>query len=249
MRWRTICFDLDNTLFSHEDAFEKAICFCFETLQEQWLNDKKIESPVDVATWFKTFKKNCDLYWEQFETKKVTAKTYRRLRYHDTMKKFDLPYSDEEADHFHAHYYEIVDSFSKPFDGLVDLMNELTEKNIKVGIITNGPADTQYRKIDKIGLSSLIDREHIFVSEELGVAKPSRDIFDLAITKLGETNGKLFIGDSWEHDICGAIDAGWDAIYLNTRGKPANTGHEPYATCSELAEVLDLIKSDQSMKG
>ncbi|WP_216830009.1 HAD family hydrolase [Alkalihalobacterium elongatum] len=249
MRWRTVCFDLDNTLFSHEDAFEKAICYCFEKLQEQWLQENRIESPIDVAMWFKTFKKYSDLHWNQFETRKITAQTYRRLRYHDTMKEFQMPYSDKEADAFHAQYYDIVDSFSEPFEGLDELMNELKERNVKVGIITNGGVDTQYRKIEKIGLSSFINNDQIFVSDELGVAKPNREIFDLALRKLGVTNEKLFIGDSWEHDVCGAIDAGWDAIYLNTRKQPASTDHEPVATYTKLTQVLNLIKNDQTMKG
>ncbi|WP_209125374.1 HAD family hydrolase [Alkalihalobacillus sp. BA299] len=249
MQWKTICFDLDNTLFSHEEAFEKAICYCFEQLQQKWLEKNVIENQLDLSTWFNSFKRYSDIYWKKFETKKVDAKTYRRLRYHDTMKEFALPYTDEEADAFHAHYYDIVDTFSEPYEGLFELMSVLQQSGIIVGIITNGTADTQYRKVEKIGLASFISNDQIFISEELGVAKPSRKIFDIALQKLGETKEKLFIGDSWEHDICGAIDAGWDAIYLNTRDKPSATNHQPLATCQKLTEVLNVLRDDQSMKG
>ncbi|OLO26940.1 hypothetical protein BTR23_21440 [Alkalihalophilus pseudofirmus] len=249
MRWRTICFDLDNTLFSHEEAFEKAICYCLEQQQQRWLETNQLVNKIDISVWFKTFKSYSDIYWKQFETKQIDARTYRRWRYHDTMKQYHLPYSDDEADAFHAHYYEIVSSFSEPFEGLIEIMNELKQRNITVGIITNGTADTQYRKVKKLGLENFICDEHIFVSEELGVAKPNRAIFDLALERLSHSGEKLFIGDSWEHDICGAIEAGWDAIYLNTRGMPATTEHQPLATFEKLTEVLNLLKNDQSMKG
>lgn len=251
MRWTTICFDLDNTLFSHEAAFEKAIRYCYKKLREAWQEKGLTVKQVDEESWFKVFKQNSDLYWEQFEQRIVDASTYRRLRYHDTMVNFGLPYSDEEADEFHSLYYEIVYQFSEPFAGLDSLMQRLTSEGVQIGIITNGTVDTQYKKITKLGLNKYIDERFIFISEKLGVSKPDKQIFIHALQVLGADEAKaLFVGDSWEHDIVGAIEAGWDAIYLNSRGEnPTFQSVKPVATCRSLVEVQAVIYQANHWEG
>lgn len=251
MRWKTICFDLDNTLFSHEQAFEKAIRHCYKRQLEHWLEKGLEIKAVNEDVWFDVFKQNSDRYWDQFEHQIVDALTYRRLRYYDTMTAFKLPYSDEEADQFHAFYYDIVYQFSKPFAGLESLFKRLISEDIQVGIITNGTVDTQYKKVRELGLDHYIQKEFIFISEQLGIAKPDKRIFSHALQVLGADKAKpLFVGDSWEHDVAGAIESGWDAIYLNSRSKPPTTDSvKPMAICRTLLEVRNIIFRANNWEG
>lgn len=246
MRWGTICFDLDNTLFSHEVAFEKSICFCFQSL----LKEKKLFNEINLANWFSTFKHYSDLYWSDYETGVLSPKEYRRKRFLHSVYDFQLPFTNQEADDFHEHYYCVVDDFSEPFPYLYEMMEKLVTSNVKVGIITNGMVDTQYNKITKLKLNEWLSEDSIFISEQLQLWKPDRKIFDYAKEKLKSKGNCLFVGDSWDHDVVGAIGAGWDAIYLNTRDEnPKTTSYQPILTCYSLKEVATFIDQQNKLEG
>lgn len=84
----------------------------------------------------------------------------------------------------------------------------------RIGMITNGPAETQNAKIDLLEIRHLFD--FILVSGEFGVAKPERAIFDEAL-RLGSTTADraIFIGDSVDFDIAGARNAGIRSVWMN----------------------------------
>jgi putative hydrolase of the HAD superfamily len=88
----------------------------------------------------------------------------------------------------------------------------------RIGMITNGPAETQSTKIELLGLRPFFD--FIIVSGEFGHAKPDRVIFEEAMN-LGDASPDeaVFIGDSPEHDMAGAQNAGILAIWMNTSGR------------------------------
>ena len=67
------------------------------------------------------------------------------------------------------------------------------------------------------------DIEHLIdvvvLSDDIGINKPDRRIFDHALRKAGATaEESIIIGDNPDADIKGAVDAGWKAIYFNREG-------------------------------
>lgn len=245
MRWTTICFDLDNTLFSHEEAFEKAINYCLRST----IGKKAIDKYIDYSQMFLTFKKYSDQFWADYEHSIITPREYRRKRFLETMKEYGLLFSEKDADEFHELYYNIVDDFSEPFPFLHELMKKITCSGVKIGIITNGTVDTQYNKIEKLELMQWLGNECIFISEELKIWKPDPTIFHTAKARLHSDGGFLFVGDSWNHDVVGAIEAGWDSIFLNTRNEEPQTAHKPFAICFSLEEVAEIIFRENQMEG
>ena len=70
-----------------------------------------------------------------------------------------------------------------------------------------------------LGLTAWIPRENIIVAGDVGVSKPDVEIFRLMEESLGiQSSDMWMIGDSYKHDIKGALDAGWHALWLNRRG-------------------------------
>ncbi|SER68629.1 putative hydrolase of the HAD superfamily [Salipaludibacillus aurantiacus] len=241
MDWKAVTFDLDNTLFSHEEAFKKAIKECFKTFSDKYINEAH---EITYEQFFPVFKLNCDRYWDKYESGEVDGKTYRRIRFNETMKDLALPYGNDYADFFHDHYYSIIDEYSKPFEGVHELFEVLTEHGVRIAIVSNGSADTQYNKVKKLGINKWVADEHIFISEEAGVSKPDKEIFKLVEEKLKlPSHDIVFVGDSWEHDVAGPIEAGWEAIFLNTRKEDKPTEHQPAAEFEEFTHLKDeLIK-------
>lgn len=244
LAWKKVFFDLDNTLYSHEYAFEKAIQDCYTDLVEAWKDHGiQIDLPY-VEDWFDVFKYYSDFYWDSYERKEWSQIHYRRQRYISTMKHFKLPCSEDEADHFHTKYYEQANQHVQPFPGMYNLLQYLKSLKIDIGIITNGKTKIQEAKFEKLKLYRYIERKQFFISEEVGVAKPEAEIFRLALGDLPAEQA-LFIGDTWEHDVVGAMDAGWQAIFLNTQNRPRSTSHQPLVELNHLTQVLPFLERFQ----
>ncbi|MBU9712255.1 HAD family hydrolase [Evansella tamaricis] len=237
--WKGICFDLDNTLFDHEEAFERAIHYCYHIYLKDVLINENI---VPFEVFFPLFKKNSDRLWKGLEERRFTKEEYRRARFNETMETLNLPSGMAYADQFHTIYFNVVDEFCEAYPGLPDLFSFLTESKVKLGIVTNGMGDTQYNKLKQIGAEKWIPKKNVIVSEEVGIAKPDKEIFQLAEHQLSLAGEELlYVGDSWQHDVLGAMNAGWDAIFLNTRQEKRSTNHEPIGEYHTLDQVREFM--------
>lgn len=65
--------------------------------------------------------------------------------------------------------------------------------------------------------------EFVIVSSLVGLAKPDRAIFDLAVQKSGcRPDELLYVGDSPASDIAGSQAAGWNSVLIATRHTDAD---------------------------
>ena len=109
------------------------------------------------------------------------------------------------------------------------------------GIITNGPGETQWPEIHLTGLEAHADR--IVVAGDVGAYKPEIEIFQAALRGLDIAPTEVaFVGNSPHHDIQGALDAGWQAIWLNREAEayPSNA-RPPTATIHTLADLPNIL--------
>ena len=115
-------------------------------------------------------------------------------------------------------YYDHFREFIVPSPEPLSVIQKLRTMDIRTGIITNITPElleSQKRKVAALGISDLFDS--IIYSAEFGVHKPDRRIFDRAAKALGVSNDQcLFVGDDPASDISGALDAGMEALWLDT---------------------------------
>ena len=97
---------------------------------------------------------------------------------------------------------------------------ETARRLAPIAVITNfTEAGQQHQKIAAAGLAGLF--EHVFVSGEVGHAKPDPRIFHHAAATLGVPIAEsIHIGNSWESDIEGALTAGASAIWFEEDPRP-----------------------------
>jgi HAD superfamily hydrolase (TIGR01549 family) len=101
----------------------------------------------------------------------------------------------------------------KPIPGMFELVSELAGKGVPVGIISNSEGR----------LAELVEELHktwlfrtIHDSGRLGIDKPDRRIFEYAAEQLGVALADMVhVGDAWEADVVGAIEAGAQAIWFS----------------------------------
>ena len=96
-----------------------------------------------------------------------------------------------------------------------------------VAVISNYTEPEQQRlKLAAAGLAGHF--EHVFISGEVGRAKPDPRIFEHAAGALGVPVGDcVHIGNSWESDIVGALSAGADAIWFEEEARPGVQSRDP----------------------
>jgi putative hydrolase of the HAD superfamily len=120
---------------------------------------------------------------------------------------------------------------------MVELARELRAAGDRVGVISNSEGRLAEHLAD-IGIADAF--EIIVDSGVLGIDKPDRRIFDHALARLGGSEARIHIGDSWAADVCGAVDAGWRAVWFGPRAKAVA---DPRITVARDAAELRAVLS------
>ena len=124
-------------------------------------------------------------------------------------------------------------------EGAEELVRYLAKK-YPLTVVTNGFIEVQYEKFDKSGLRDCFS--HIVLSEEVGCQKPNPRIFEEALRMNGlQAEDVVMIGDSWNSDIQGAINAGIDQIWIKKNKEP---GAESQDTIVQTATYIVKSLSD-----
>ena len=123
--------------------------------------------------------------------------------------------------------------------GAEELVRYLAEK-YPLTIVTNGFVEVQYEKFDKSGLRDCF--AHVVLSEEVGCQKPNPRIFEEALRMNGlQAEDVVMIGDSWNSDIQGAINAGIDQIWIRKSRDPLPEGQSATYLVQSLSEVMEIL--------
>jgi putative hydrolase of the HAD superfamily len=139
-------------------------------------------------------------------------------------KKFDTLVLKEigfvgDVDHV---YHELTEKFNgvmPKIETWVDypetkgVLRYLRKRGFTLGVISNA-TELVNRVLDNLDLTMHFD--FVIVSDEVGVNKPSAEIFMMAADKARTSpNRMLFIGDKLSTDVKGAVDAGMNAILVD----------------------------------
>ena len=124
-------------------------------------------------------------------------------------------------------------------EGAEELVRYLAKK-YPLTVVTNGFVEVQYEKFDKSGLKDCF--AHIVLSEEVGCQKPNPRIFEEALRMNGlQAEDVVMIGDSWNSDILGEINAGIDQIWIRKSQDPLPEGQSATYLVHSLSEVMEIL--------
>ena len=127
----------------------------------------------------------------------------------------------------------------KPFDGVTEFISKLKSAGIKIALCTDMTAHIQYRKIKQLGLNDFID--FMVTSEETGLEKPAKIMFELALKKMNVKAAETaYFGDSPERDIEGAANVGIVPFWYNGERLFENKN----ISCVEVQSYRDIINSE-----
>jgi HAD superfamily hydrolase (TIGR01549 family) len=125
------------------------------------------------------------------------------------------------------------------YDDVAPVLNELQRRGLTVGLISNS-----HRSLDAFcehfSLAGMIT---VTVSgAEHGYMKPHRSIFDTALARARTSAAEtMMVGDSFRHDIEGALNAGWHAVLLRRSGEVPYALPDNLPVIRTLPELLPLL--------
>jgi len=103
--------------------------------------------------------------------------------------------------------------------------------------VTNGVSETHREKIALLQIAQYFDA--IFLADEVGMVKPDPLLFAHACQKLDTSPANsAMVGDRYDRDIAGALEAGLYTIWVNVRCERLPPGAvPPDVTVASIAEV------------
>lgn len=173
------------------------------------------------------------------ELERIDQNGYNRKRAEDIASHaawLDRPDPVALAWHWNHHFAER----SQPRKGFASFIEAITHAGLQLGVITNGPADKQRRKLEVLGLYGRLGVA--LISDAIGLAKPDPRIFQRAAEALGvAASDCVFIGDNPEKDVLGATAVGMRAVWFRAR-MPWPEGPSPAReSVTSLREILTLL--------
>jgi 2-haloacid dehalogenase len=228
-KYRTLLFDLDDTLLDFGAAEKLALRLLFE--------DQKIPLTTEIEAHYK--KINHGL-WRSFEEGKIDRDEVVNTRFFILFKEYG-----QEADGvlLEKKYRSYLEEGHQHVIGAFELITDLHNK-YDLYIVTNGVSKTQDKRLRDSGLYPLF--KDIFVSEDTGFQKPMKEYFDYVFARIPNFSVEegLIIGDSLNADIKGGQLAGLDTCWFNPEMKPNDTEIVPTFQIQKLDGLYRILNVD-----
>lgn len=201
--------DLDDTLYDFSSNSTNAY--------------REVYALMGYDRWFRSFEHYYELYWQRnrelwmlYGDNKITKEQLNAERYTYPLHKVGV--SDAEA--IGARFWNEAMKRLPLGALLMPHAREILEylrPRYKMYILSNGFSELQAQKMQSSGIAHYFDG--VVLSDDIGVNKPHRSIFEHALRIAGTTADRaLMIGDNYEVDAKGAHGVGMDQVLYNVAG-------------------------------
>jgi YjjG family noncanonical pyrimidine nucleotidase len=202
MKYQWLLFDADDTLFDFPAAEAKALGWTFE------------EAGLDfLPEYLPIYHKYNRQVWQEVEQGVIKLVELRTKRFNLF---FDELRITTDPALFSPLYLKNLARGSDLLPGAEETLRQASRDH-HIALVTNGLADVQRPRLLASAIHPYIEK--IFISEELGAAKPEAAFFDLVFAEIGQPprNEVLIIGDSLTSDMRGGLEYGLDTCWFNPR--------------------------------
>ena len=218
--------DLDDTILDFHKAERIAI--------SKTIRDFGVEPTEEVLNRYHLINK---WHWEQLELGKMTRDQVLKNRFRALFEELGITVDAADC----AAAYEKNLSIGHYFlPGAEEAVDRLSKK-YRLFLASNGTASVQKGRMTSANLYRFFER--VFVSQEIGHNKPSREYFSACFAEIPgfDITKAMMVGDSLSSDIKGGINAGLKTVWVNPRHEDCGSiqpDHEIEAL-SQLEQLLE----------
>ncbi|PDZ60528.1 HAD family hydrolase [Bacillus cereus] len=221
---QAVLFDLDGTLLDRRQSLEQFIHDQYNRFSSHLMNIEKSE------------------YCSRFLKLDNNGYTWKDKVYATLLCEYNITTLTPEQ-----LLHDYITNFQHhciPFHNMHELLQCLTEQNIKIGIITNGFTDFQMNNLRALNIHTYTNT--ILVSEAEGIKKPHPEIFERALQKLDvKATECLYVGDHPENDVLGSERVGILGVWK--RDSFWDDFEHPRVV-NDLLEVLSFLEIEMKTK-
>lgn len=223
MKYKYIFMDMDGTLFDFDKSERLSLMLA--------LREHALPCTEEIINDFHEI--NARL-WRVYETGEISRNEVQITRYKRLFEKYSLS-ADAEA--VNELYKKSLYQSADLIDGARQICRALSE-NHALYIVSNGAYEQQLARLIKAGIAPFFT--DVFISEQMGVHKPQREFFELALERAGikKRSECLVVGDSPTSDIAGAAGASIDSCLFSNVYIPCGCTYH-ISRLEELIEIAD----------
>lgn len=223
MKYQWILFDADETLFSFNSYLGlKAMLarYQIDFSEQDYQQFQAVNKPL----------------WVAYQNNEITAQDIQTRRFAKLSAQTGV-----EPLKLNQELMAEMALVSKPLDGVLEMLNALYGK-VKMGIVTNGFTELQQKRLENTDTAHFFDI--VVISEQIGAAKPDRQVFDYAFALMDEFDKTkvLMVGDTLASDILGGNNAGIDTCWVNLHHAENNTQIKPTYEIHDIRQIIQIVK-------
>ena len=201
-------FDLDMTLLDFHASERKAL--------EIVITECGLEFTEDCYDHFKAYNK---ALWLELEKGTISRTELFTMRFNDLIQNCGGDITKFDALKINDEFIYTMSVNGILMDGALEFAKKIKEEinDSRIYIISNGATVNATGRIKSTGLDKYIDG--VYISEALGVNKPSVEFFDICLKDIDEPKGScIVIGDSLTSDMLGAKNASLRSVWFMPQG-------------------------------
>jgi len=108
-----------------------------------------------------------------------------------------------------------------PYPGAAELLRDLAALQVRLGVITHGWTMKQAEKIVRLGLARWLAHDSIFISDQIGIAKPNPKLWAMALRRHALAPGRaMYVGDHPHNDVAPPKSLGMRTVLACLRPRP-----------------------------
>ncbi len=230
---RNLLFDLDQTLLDFHASEHVAL----KTVME-------MNSQVFTEERYDSFKQINKRLWLEFEKGMISKAELFETRFKVLFEECGCNTDGMDLMKINSDFIDRMSQNGILMDGALDFLKKVVESvpDVRIYVITNGAAKNAKGRIASTGLNDYIC--DLFVSESMGVSKPSHEYFDIVKKAVNEPDKScIVIGDSLTSDMLGAKNADLTSCWFMPEGdvKGAIKEYEIDYTASSFDELFNVL--------
>lgn len=226
--YQYLLFDADNTLLDFDLAEKEALRGVLENTPMGYSGE--------IAQLYHEIN---DREWKRLERGKTTRERLRTERFVKLYAALGYTLKPDDAETVAETFLQHMAEQAALIDGALETVAQLSRR-YALYIVTNATAWVQKKRMSRTLIAPYF--QNVYISHEMGCAKPERIFFDQVLSDIGDMRREayLVIGDSLSSDIAGARGAGLDSCYFDrsVRGSGSET---PKWIIHSLTELLTIL--------